>query len=704
MRNQKSERSELWGCLLPTLAPGQSGQVTVRFDPNESGSFSGNVQAGINGGQGSVSSSPLMGVAHKIEISPAELNFGLVFVDSTREQKLTVKNQGVTNVPLTVSTEAPFSVVSDGSFGLSPGENREVVVQFNPTTSGNTQGSIRLTSGIVFKEFPATGMAYTEEEYREILRQSILATCQASDESQGVRNIQFVPGLDQDFLFYRMPCPTDEELEALLEFLMALGNEPPLDGIVPEQFGDPANIIAGLNELLYYFNIALNALRSSGATSEDINRILSSFVRGDVDLILQQYPGFAQFYTALTGVGPQLTGVLLSLVGVLASIPGVAPALVGGSVSLLGLLYSVLTMQPSLGLSSQEWQARQFIFAMMVIMAEYPNGKNAIEAVIQSAVHQVVGGLDSRMDALQAIVFSGIAAQAPAAQEVGLTASFYNEFLEWVIVAYGPSSQVDASKLRSYMRYLAQMQAGAFAALDQAGWQIHGGSGWSWLFPQIDVDLQVHVVATATIEGRQVTVFVHVEAKLGKDEVGKIVGNIEQIAQIARRWVASQNLGNNPMGTAITVLVVFSADPDAVDQLVTTLQGMNISLQTPVIILSNEGGQWEIRIIGDPKDQVFLDAVAAALAQALGTPYAGGNENTIGELVQKMEQAITAAETAYFGYSSQTAWWLAYGVCGGDMGCILFLAEALVEQLEEECGGPCPIILSYPRSLPSRKP
>ncbi len=124
MRRQKSEarsqRSEVRTGKLPTLSPGQSGQVTVRFDPNESGSFTGNVQVGINGGQGSVSSSPMTGVVHKVEIEPAELNFGIVIVGNTRERKLTIKNQGVTTVSLTVSVSEPFSIVSEDSFTLAP--------------------------------------------------------------------------------------------------------------------------------------------------------------------------------------------------------------------------------------------------------------------------------------------------------------------------------------------------------------------------------------------------------------------------------------------------------------------------------------------------------------------------------------------------------------------------------------------------------
>ncbi|MCS7198224.1 MAG: hypothetical protein NZ930_06065 [Candidatus Bipolaricaulota bacterium] len=46
---------------LPTLSPGQSGQVVVKFDPSESGTFTGAVQVGISGGQGSVTSPLLVG-------------------------------------------------------------------------------------------------------------------------------------------------------------------------------------------------------------------------------------------------------------------------------------------------------------------------------------------------------------------------------------------------------------------------------------------------------------------------------------------------------------------------------------------------------------------------------------------------------------------------------------------------------------------
>ncbi|MEM4298538.1 MAG: choice-of-anchor D domain-containing protein, partial [Nitrososphaerota archaeon] len=150
-------------------SPGQSGQVTVRFDPSESGSFAGTVQVGINGGQGSVNSSPLVGVAHKIEIEPAELDFGITFVDATEEQKLTVKNQGVTTVPLVASTTAPFTITSEGSFTLAPSETHEVIIQLSPTSSGTYIGNLHLVSGPAVVEVPMVSMAYTFEEWVQAL-------------------------------------------------------------------------------------------------------------------------------------------------------------------------------------------------------------------------------------------------------------------------------------------------------------------------------------------------------------------------------------------------------------------------------------------------------------------------------------------------------------------------------------------------------
>jgi hypothetical protein len=162
--------------VLPTLSPGQSGQVTLRFDPSESGSFTGTVQVGINGGQGSVSSPPLVGTAHKIEIDPAELDFGVVIVDpesglhNYSDQKFTVKNQGVTTVTLEAPVRAlneasPFQAILETSPAiLEPGASIGLGARFSPTHPGIYTGYVDLMFGSVIEGISAWGLAYAPLE------------------------------------------------------------------------------------------------------------------------------------------------------------------------------------------------------------------------------------------------------------------------------------------------------------------------------------------------------------------------------------------------------------------------------------------------------------------------------------------------------------------------------------------------------------
>jgi hypothetical protein len=175
----------------PTLSPGQSAQVILRFDPSrmvyvaprvaveevESGEFRGSLQVGISEGQGSLTV-PLVGTAHKIEIDPAVLDFGIVFVGSTAERKLTVKNQGVTTVTLEVpnttqNTASPFRIMVESMSGsplvLGSGKSTGVPVQFSATTSGQFTGTARLIINNSFNlEVPLTARAVTFEEFLQL--------------------------------------------------------------------------------------------------------------------------------------------------------------------------------------------------------------------------------------------------------------------------------------------------------------------------------------------------------------------------------------------------------------------------------------------------------------------------------------------------------------------------------------------------------
>jgi hypothetical protein len=703
----------------PTLSPGQSAQVILRFDPSrmvyvaprvaveevESGEFRGSLQVGISEGQGSLTV-PLVGTAHKIEIRPTVLDFGIVLVGSTKERKLTVKNQGVTTVTLEVpnttqNTASPFRVMLESPLVLTPGESKEVLVQLSPTTSGEFTGTVRLMSGQAVLEIPAKAKAYTEEEYREILKQSILAACQTTEASQGVRNIHFAQGHNRDFLFYRMPCPTEEELDALLDLLMMLEDQPPADDgtgdIVLDQLNDPhvrASLIAALQ--------TLSNMAKEGKTAEELLATLNQLLESD--------PNLRRFFQELTrnpSVIQHLGAILFALRAVLQAIaplpsPITLPLLVVG----IALRFLFRPQLPGL-LPGNEGLAQQFIILLGLVEAAFSNGQSAIETIINSPHPE-----RSRMNALIVIAFTGIVTAAvttgssdlpSALRNAGLTLPFFNEFLKWVAIAY---ASTDFSSLAArYMAYLANMTLMfdmpwetfanavggfiAFAALKQDGWNVHGGTGWGG-FDYSDV----HVVATKRIEGRWVTVFIHVEAHLGVNEVASIASTIESITAIARRW--SNGSPEVDASTRVTVLLVFSAEPGAVAQLEQALQSRN--LQTPVLILYPENGQWQVRCVGDCSDRNFLNAVAAALSQALGTPYSGGSENSLGAMLSILEQAMAAAQY-FYGYGNPSmAWHLAFGICGNDLGCILFIAEALIREAQQECGNqPCP----RPTSLPS---
>ncbi|MDW8329440.1 MAG: choice-of-anchor D domain-containing protein, partial [Candidatus Bipolaricaulota bacterium] len=123
--------------------------------------------------QGSASVA-LAGVAHKIELSPRVLDFGIVLVGNTREQKLTVKNQGVTTVTIetpitTQNTASPFTVVLERPLTLSPGESKEILMRCSPTASGIFQEGVRLVIGSAILGIPAIAKTMTYEEYLQSL-------------------------------------------------------------------------------------------------------------------------------------------------------------------------------------------------------------------------------------------------------------------------------------------------------------------------------------------------------------------------------------------------------------------------------------------------------------------------------------------------------------------------------------------------------
>ncbi len=258
--------------VLPTLSPGQSAQVTLRFDPSESGTFTGSVQVGISEGQGSVTA-PLVGVAHKIEIDPAELNFGLVFVGGTRERKLTVKNQGVTTVRLEVpnntqNTASPFRVMLESPLVLAPGESKSVPVRFTPPSSNVFSSTIRLTVGSNTIDVPVVGRAMTREEY---IQQAVIAYNAAVQ--QGGYGAMYVQDGGRGLVLAGFPSLSADEITGFLGMFYQLSS--PEGGEIPPEVAQALEILNTIGEeQLEEWLWALVLAERAGQFEQEYERLL----------------------------------------------------------------------------------------------------------------------------------------------------------------------------------------------------------------------------------------------------------------------------------------------------------------------------------------------------------------------------------------------------------------------------------------------
>ncbi|HEV8268684.1 MAG TPA: choice-of-anchor D domain-containing protein, partial [Thermoanaerobaculia bacterium] len=92
-----------------------------------------------------------------LEVLPSALDFGGVLVGSSRDLSLTVRNKGTGVLTGSVSSGAPFSVVSGGSFSLGAGASQAVTVRFAPSGSGAASGAASVASNGGNASVPLSG-------------------------------------------------------------------------------------------------------------------------------------------------------------------------------------------------------------------------------------------------------------------------------------------------------------------------------------------------------------------------------------------------------------------------------------------------------------------------------------------------------------------------------------------------------------------
>ena len=134
---------------VPVILPvGAQVSVSVVFAPSSTSGASGSLVISSSDLKAPVSV-PLSGSGEKatpaLTVSPASLNFGIRTVKSSTSQSVTLKNTG--NIALSISSVSVASSAFSTSglakgISLSPDQQVEFQVWFNPTVTGNSSSSI----------------------------------------------------------------------------------------------------------------------------------------------------------------------------------------------------------------------------------------------------------------------------------------------------------------------------------------------------------------------------------------------------------------------------------------------------------------------------------------------------------------------------------------------------------------------------------
>jgi hypothetical protein len=643
----------------PTLSPGQSAQVILRFDPSrmvyvaprvaveevESGEFRGSLQVGISEGQGSVTA-PLVGTAHKVEIKPSNLDFGIIFVGSTRERQLTITNKGTTTVTLEAGITYPEHplqlMLPENPFTLEPSKSVIVTARFRPVASGPISESVRLIIGPHAITVPVMGAAYTREEFEEAVYQACRAQEQQGQQIYGVSYSSMrSPSQDSHLLFSGLPCLNPEELRLVIEWIEQDQWYVPDPPVVEEQRWDKDKVIQAINSLLDAW------LR---AAPQDKEAVVLGLIQQMITYGHANYNrDFAEFYKRLQE-GPELTRFIQRLME-------------WGFEQLLQQILEWARRVPGLGRYIEPivslWQklfggelpgqitAAQVFITLMIATMDAHSDIGAVATVL--ALIQGYSG-DNLITALQTFVVTGTLVGVVPFETAGLTKSFYAGFLESLRKAPQLSGQ---SHIIFYMGVLTRGPnfgradyaehysnlMGGFMILTKVvenGWTIKAtpaaynaifsSSGYCGSISCPGIEQLVHVIAQKGIQGiGLVTVFVNVEAKISPDEVNRIVNNINEIIGDIVKLQNSRHTVPWHGSYPVVVQVSFNAHTSSIENIMGRLGTPGVPV---VFIFVNENGLWDAKALcpasgcpGGLSPSEFARKIAEQMGITIGKKY-----------------------------------------------------------------------------------
>jgi Cep192 domain 4 len=82
-----------------------------------------------------------------ISVTPSSIDFGGTAVGASKDKNFTVTNSGGGILAGSATTNAPYSILSGGTYNLSAGQSQTVTVRFAPTSVGTFAGNVTFTGG-----------------------------------------------------------------------------------------------------------------------------------------------------------------------------------------------------------------------------------------------------------------------------------------------------------------------------------------------------------------------------------------------------------------------------------------------------------------------------------------------------------------------------------------------------------------------------
>jgi len=137
-----------------TLNPGESDNITIRFQPVTSGTKTAQLRIVSNAANEPTKNIALTGVGGTvatISASAQTIDFGSVSVGSITEQSVTISNSGLATLTLasqhiTSGDSSQFTITKLSNATLTPGQSDIITIRFQPTSIGSKMSTLRIVS------------------------------------------------------------------------------------------------------------------------------------------------------------------------------------------------------------------------------------------------------------------------------------------------------------------------------------------------------------------------------------------------------------------------------------------------------------------------------------------------------------------------------------------------------------------------------